>query len=133
MPRQASSFPTEFELEILKILWKSSPLPVSSIRDQLADAGRDTAHTSVITILNIMVTKGYVDKKKEGKTYQFWPIVSEDQISQLMVGDMVDRLFDGSAKRLALNVLDTESLERADLVELRKLINRKMRERQSDE
>lgn len=133
MPRQASSHPTEFELELLKILWEQAPLPVSEIRERLSAVGRENAHTSIITILNIMVGKGYVDRRKRGKSYQFWPVVTAEQVSQLMVGDVVKRLFDGSAKRLALNLIDTEDLERTELMELRRLINRKMREQQDDD
>ena len=80
MARPASEFPTEFELEILKVLWKSSPQTVRDIRDRMAEAGRDSAHTSVITMLNIMVDKGYLDKKKDGKSYLFWPVVSEPDV-----------------------------------------------------
>jgi len=128
MPRQASGHPTEFELEILKVLWRDSPLPVSAVRDHLAVAGRDSAHTSVITMLNIMVGKGYVDKSKEGKSYEYWPIVSEADISQAMIGDMVARLFDGSAKQLTLNLIANEDMQEDELIELRRLINRKVRE-----
>ena len=131
MPRNASNHPTEFELEILKLLWTNSPQTVSSIRDGLAGGGRKSAHTSVITILNIMVTKGYVKKRKLGKSYEYWPVVSESDVSQLMVGDMVNRLFDGSAKHMMLNLLDQEELTEEELVELRKLINRKVREQKS--
>ena len=128
MARPASEFPTEFELEILKVLWKSSPQTVRDIRDGMAESGRDSAHTSVITMLNIMVDKGYLDKKKDGKSYLYWPVVSEPDVSQRMLGDMVSRVFDGSAKRLVLNLIDGEEIEEQELLELRKLINRKVRE-----
>ena len=128
MARRASEHPTEFELEILKVLWRASPLTVRAIRDQLAEAGRDSAHTSVITMLNIMVEKDYLDKKKDGKSYLFWPIVTEEDVSQKMLGDMMTRVFDGSAKRLMLNLLDGEKIEHDELLELRKLINRSIRE-----
>jgi len=128
MARQASIFPTEFELEILKIVWTESPQTVSRIRKELAVAGRNSAHTSVITILNIMVEKEYLDKKKDGKSYLFWPIVSEADVSQKMLGDMVARVFGGSAKRLMLNLIDAEEIDESELLELRKLINQKVRE-----
>lgn len=128
MVRPASNHPTDFELEILKVLWKSAPRTVRDIRDELAKSGRDSAHTSVITILNIMVEKGYLDKKKDGKSYLFWPIVEEDNVSQKMLGDMVARVFDGSARNLMLNLIDGEEIEEAELLELRKLINQKVRE-----
>jgi len=129
MGRQPADHPTEFELAVLKVLWHDSPQTVREIREQLAKSGRENAHTSVITILNIMVDKGYLDKKKEGKVYRFWPIVQEEDVSQKMLGDMVSRVFDGSAKQLVLRLIDREDVDDEELRELRKLINRKMRER----
>lgn len=128
MARPASVHPTEFELEVLKVLWESSPLTVREIRDAMAKSGRDSAHTTVITMLNIMVDKKYVKKKKQGKGYLFWPVVSEENVSSKMLGDMVHRVFSGSAKSLILNLLDGENIEEAELKELRKRINQKMKE-----
>ena len=128
MARPASIHPTDFELEILKVLWNDSPQTVRDIRERLAKKGRDNAHTSVITMLNIMVDKGYLDKKKNGKSYLFWPIVSQADVSQKMLGDMVSRVFGGSAKSLVLNLIDGEEIEEQELLELRKLINQKVRE-----
>ena len=55
MARPGSEHPTELELEILKVLWDESPLPVREVRARLeAQAGRTLAHSSVITMLNIM-------------------------------------------------------------------------------
>ena len=128
MARPPSANPTEFELGILKIVWKSSPQTVREIRERLAERGHDSAHTSVITMLNIMVDKGYLDKKKNGKSYLFWPIVSQADVSQKMLGDMVSRVFDGSAKDLMLNLIEGEDIDEAELIELRKRINAKMKE-----
>lgn len=128
MARPASIHPTEFELEVLQVLWESSPLTVREIRDALAEAGRDSAHTTVITMLNIMVDKKYLKKKKQGKGYLFWHVVSEENVSTKMLGDMVNRVFSGSAKSLILNLLDGEDIEEDELKELRKRINQKMKE-----
>ena len=75
-----------------------------------------------------LLHKGYLDKKKDGKSYFYWPVVSEPDVSQRMLGDMVSRVFDGSAKRLVLNLIDGEEIEERELLELRKLINQKVRE-----
>ncbi len=128
MARPASVHPTEFELEVLKVLWESSPLTVREIRDAMAESGRDSAHTTVITMLNIMVQKKYLKKKKQGKGYLFWPVVTEERISSKMLGDMVARVFSGSAKSLILNLLDGENIHDDELKELRKRINQKMKE-----
>ncbi|MEL7500299.1 MAG: BlaI/MecI/CopY family transcriptional regulator [Planctomycetota bacterium] len=129
MPRQPSEYPTRLELEILKILWDADELTVRTIRQRLSDAGRDSAHTSVITILNIMVDKGYVAKRKDGKSYLFWAIVDEPNTMRAMLGDFVDRAFDGSPQLLVSNLLGDGNIEREELLELRKLINQTLKKR----
>lgn len=128
MARPASEYPTELELEMLKVLWNESPQMVSDIREQLAIAGRKMAHTTTITMLNIMVDKRYLKKKKDGKTFLYWPIVKEEDVSQRMLSDLVNRVFDGSTQRLVLNLIDGQAIDEEELIELRKLINQKVRE-----
>jgi BlaI family transcriptional regulator, penicillinase repressor len=128
MPRATSEKPTELELEILKVLWTQSPLVVRDIRDRLASAGRDIAHTSVITMLNIMVDKRYLKKRKVGKSFLYWPIVSERDATQKLLHDLMYRAFSGSAERLVLNLLDRDGVDEAELLALRQLINKKVRE-----
>lgn len=131
MSRPESEYPTELELDILKILWNESPLPVREVRARLQrEAGRPLAHSSVITMLNIMHRKGYLRRKKEGKAFLFAPRVEKDRVTGNMMRDLVSRVFDGSAKAMVLNLLDTAELNADELVELRKLIGRKAKEQQ---
>lgn len=125
MARNSSEHPTELELEILKILWGESPLPVRDVRDRLEHAGRPLAHSSVITMLNIMVRKGYLRRKKERNAFLFSPRVARNRVAGGIVGDILSRLFDGSASAMVLNLLETADLDGDDLDELRRLIARK--------
>ena len=115
MARPASIHPTELELLILKVLWQQAPRPVREIRDALADAGRELAHTSVITTLNIMVKKKYLRRKRDGNAFQFAPCVEREEVSHRMLGDVVDRVFDGSARAAMLSLLDAADVDRDEL------------------
>jgi BlaI family transcriptional regulator, penicillinase repressor len=132
MARPKSSHPTELELEILKILWQQSPLAVRDVRNGLAAAGRDLAHTSVITTLNVMVRKKYLRRSMQGNACRFAPRISREQASKRMLGDMVRRVFDGSIKAVVLSLFDGAELNPAELNELRRLIDEKAKERQDD-
>ncbi len=127
MARPASDYPTELELQILKILWEQSPLLVREIRKLLADTGRDIAHTSVITTLNTMVDKKTLKRTKQGKAFLYTPRVKREQVSQQMLGDVVDRVFDGSPTAVMLSLFGCADIDNDELKELRKMINRKMK------
>ncbi|MBN2580686.1 MAG: BlaI/MecI/CopY family transcriptional regulator [Pirellulales bacterium] len=128
MARPKSGHPTELELQILKVLWERSPLTVREVREGLAAAGRELAHTSVITTLNVMVRKQYLRSRREGKAYFYEPLVGREEASQRMLSDMVDRVFDGSAKALVLNLFDADEFDADELKDLRRLIQQKAKE-----
>jgi BlaI family penicillinase repressor len=127
MARPAAEQPTELELQILKILWEKSPQLVRDIRDELAKLGRDIAHTSVITTLNTMVKKRIVIRKREGNAFLFSPRITREQVSRSVLGDIVNRVFDGSAKAVLLGVFEQNDIDRGELKELRKLIDQRIK------
>lgn len=127
MAREASTHPTELELEILKVLWDTGPAPVRAVRDALAER-RALAYTSVMTVMNIMADKGYLRRTKSGNSYIYRPVLNREKTMNRMLGDLVDRLFEGSAASAAVQLLETSDLDDAELKALRALIRRKTRE-----
>ena len=131
MARSGSEYPTELELEILKVLWDESPLPVRDVRARLDErADRPLSHSSVITMLNIMVRKGYLRRRKEGKAFLFVPKVKKESVAGGIVGDLLSRVFNGSSSAMVMNLLETADLDADELAELRRLISRKEKEQQ---
>ena len=124
MARPTSRHPTELELEILKILWREGPLPGRGIRDALAET-RDLAYTSVMTIMKIMTEKKYARREKVGGNFIYYPRVTEKTVTQRMLRDIVDRVFDGSAAAVMLNLFQTADLDEQELKQLREIVNRK--------
>ncbi len=132
MARPGSDHPTQLELEILKVLWSESPLPVRDVQARLEEkAERPLAHSSVITILNIMVRKGYLKRRKEGKAFFFSPKIEKDAVSRRLVGDLLGRVFEGSATAMVLNLMESADLDADELARLRQLIERKAKEHKS--
>ena len=129
----AAENPTELELLILKVLWERSPLTARQIREVLAKRGRELAHTSVITMLQRMVDKGQLDQldPEVGKAFRFVPVLSEADVSGRMLGDLIDRVFDGSAEALMLSLFEVSDLDNDSLKSLRRAFNQKMREKNS--
>ena len=128
MARPPSRYPTELELQVLKILWRDGESSVMSVRDALAeDEDRDIARTSVVTTLNIMADKRLVHRRQRGRAYLFSAALTQEEVSRGMLGDLLDRVFDGSAEALLLNLLDSEHVNDEQHHALRRLINRKRR------
>ena len=132
MKRLNSDSPTDLELQLLKILWDDAPQTARQIREAMSNVGRELAHTSIITTLQKMVDKGQLRQLEPvvGKAFRFEPLVSEQSVSHGMLGDLVDKVFDGSAEAVMLGLFDVSDLDAEDLKRLRRLFNQKMREQQ---
>lgn len=129
MARPASRHPTELELLILKILWRQpSPLLARDVQDALAAEGRELAKTSVITTLNTMVDKRYLSRKKRGNSFLFSPRIDAATVSERVLSDVVDRVFDGSTSAVLLKLFDVRNIDSGELKELRRIIDQKLKE-----
>lgn len=128
MARPASKYPTELELQILKTLWQQSPLLARDVQARLAGEGRDLAKTSIITTLNTMVAKQYLSRRKQGNTYLFWPRITESQVGDRVLEDIVDRVFDGSTSAVLLKLFEVKDIDGDELKELRRIIDRRLKD-----
>lgn len=124
MARSKSKYPTELELEILKVLWKEGELSVREVRVFLAESGKVLAHTTLITMLNLMTEKKYVSRKPKANSYLFRPRVSQEDVSKGMASDLVARVFGGSTSALMLSLLDHETLSTDERSQLMALIEK---------
>ena len=105
-------------------------MTVREIRDSLAESGRDLAHTSVITTLGTMVDKDQLRKldPESGKAFRFEPRLQRHEVSSSMLGDLLDRLFDGSAEAVMQSLFDYKDLDEAEIKRLRRLLSQKLKE-----
>lgn len=127
------SIPSDLELLILKVLWQSesdgtSPLRVREIRDQLAKLGRDLAHTSVISTLNVMLEKRFVKRSTRKNAFLFAARVTSEMVQRSEIGKILDRVFDGSAENLMSALLKTDKLDSAAITEIKRMIDKSIRE-----
>ena len=122
MPRPPSQHPTDGELEILRVLWDRGPSSLSEICEALRK-GREVATTTVATMLRLMLDKDLVRRKPATRGHQWSAAVTQNATASSMVGKLVDGVFDGSASRLAVHLVEAGQLSTEELTELRKLID----------
>ena len=120
--KQPSRKPTDAELGILRILWSRGP---STVRDVATEMGREGAYTTVLKLLQIMTDKELVRRNESARTHIYEAAHSEAQMQQHLIGDLLDRAFDGSAATLVMRALSARRTSAKDLAEIRKLLNSK--------
>ena len=121
MPRKKSEHLTPLELEIMKVLWETGPASVQTVQEQLAGT---RAYTTVQTMLNVLHRKGKVTRLLVDKAYLYRPAVSRSQAIGLALGDVVDRMFGGSAESLVMSLVETKRLTPAKLSKLQKMLKK---------
>lgn len=110
---------TPLELEIMNILWEKGASNVQTVQQNLQ---RESAYTTVQTMLNVLYRKGKVKRTLKDRAYFYKPAVSRKQIISQTIGDMVERLFGGSAESLVMSLVETKHITPEKLSELNKLV-----------
>jgi BlaI family penicillinase repressor len=119
MARRKNEQLTPLELEIMHVLWEVGPSNVQTVQQNLK---RELAYTTVQTMLNILHRKGRVKRTLKDRAYFYRAAVSQRQIVSQALGDLVDRLFKGSAESLVMSLLETKHLTPQKLERLNKLL-----------
>jgi len=112
--------PTDAELAILRVLWARGP---STVREVAEEMGREGSYTTVLKILQIMADKGLVRRDEKSRTHVYEAADSEDTTQRQLVGDLLNRAFDGAAGKLVLRALEDGKVTPDELAEIRKLLN----------
>jgi len=125
MRKTKSAQLTPLELEIMQILWETGQSNVQVVQHKLK---RELAYTTVQTMLNILHRKGKVKRILKDRAYFYSATVSERKIIKQSLGDMINRLFGGSAESLVMSLVETKQLTPEKLAELHNLIGEKEKE-----
>lgn len=122
MARPKSNNPTDRELAILQILWEQGECTVKEVHTILNEQQK-LGYTSVLKIMQIMAEKGLVERDTSSFSHLYTAAQSQESTQQLMVGDLVERLFKGSAMELVASALSNQKASKEELEEIQKLID----------
>lgn len=116
------SKPTNAELAILRVLWARGP---STVREVARVMGREDTYTTILKLLQNMTDKRLVVRDESARTHVYAPARREDQTKRLLVADLIDRVFNGSAAQLVMQALAGAETSPKEIDEIRKLLDRK--------
>jgi predicted transcriptional regulator len=120
--------PTAAELEILRVLWTRGPSTVREVHDALQEK-KAMGYTSVLKFLQIMTTKGTVRRNESQRAHVYEACLPAEQTKRQLAGDMLQRVFEGSASQLMMHALAGRKASQAEIEELRRLLDEYERSR----
>ena len=122
MPKRDVPRPTDAELEILKVLWRRGACTVREVFEELTET-RGTVYTTVLKLMQIMAEKGLVKRDETARAHRYEASLEESETQSRLVGDLVRKAFDGSARKLVLHALSTERASAEELSEIRRVLD----------
>jgi predicted transcriptional regulator len=122
MPEAELPRPTDAELEILKVIWRRGPSTVREVFETLGES-KTTGYTTVLKLMQIMAEKRLVVRDESERAHRYTAAAREDETQRRLVGDLLRKAFDGSAKQLVLQALSTERASADELGEIRRLLD----------
>jgi predicted transcriptional regulator len=122
MAKRGTSRPTDAELAILRVLWRLGPSTVRRVQEAL-EASQPTGYTTALKLLQIMATKGLVDRDESQRSHVYRARSGEDEMQKQLVSDLMERAFGGSAQRLVMQALASKRSTPEELDAIRRLID----------
>jgi len=120
--------PTSSELEILRVLWLRGPSTVREVHEALSEK-KSLGYTTVLKLLQIMTAKGTVRRNETQRAHVYEACLPAEQTKRQIDGDMLQRVFEGSASQLMMHALAGSKASAEEISELRRLLDEYERSR----
>ncbi len=110
------------ELQIMKVVWENGKATVHDVKDALGQ-GRKPAYSTILTMMRKLEVKGYLKHDIDDRTFIYHPTISRQDVRHGILGDILDRLFEGSPSLLLNSLVEQNRISEKELHEIQKLIN----------
>lgn len=121
MARTKSATLTEAELRIMNVLWEKGSGTIHELLQALPEKPA-LAYNSVLTIVRILETKGYIQHVKDKRAHIYMPKIDRKNATRFEVHHLVSRFFGNSHEKLLLNILEEQSIDAEEMARLRQLL-----------
>ena len=115
-------FPTDRELEALKVLWEKGQATVRDVWRVLSAAEPELAYTTALSLMQVLEQKGLVSHRAEGKTYVYFAQVERKNVFERLASRFLERVFDGAVDEYLVHALKGKRPSDEKLDRLERLI-----------
>ena len=116
----ATVLPTSAEIDILAVLWRLGTATVREVHDEL---GKDNSYTTTLKQMQVMTEKGLIMRGERFGSHVYEASVPKEKTQQQIAGDVLRRVFGGSARSLVMGALAAQPASRGELDEIRVLLD----------
>jgi BlaI family penicillinase repressor len=109
------------ELQIMKVVWEKGKATVYDVKEALGK-GRKPAYSTILTMMRKIEAKGYLEHEMENRTYIYHATISRKDVQHSVLGDILDRLFEGSPSLLMNSLVEHKGINEKELQQIKRLI-----------
>lgn len=117
---------SDSEWEIMKVIWKRNPITAEEIIASLAER-KDWSPQTIKTFINRLLKKGAIGHEKSGRSYVYYPSVSEKECVLAKSKSFIERVYDGAAAMFFVNFLEEKTLSEKEITKLQNILENKKR------
>lgn len=123
--QQTPPLPTGTELEILQLLWENGPSNVRQVLLAMRNRRRkQVGYTTALKMLQVMTEKGLVGRDETIRPQLYSAHLPREHTQRLLVTDLLERGFGGSAKQLVMQALAIRASSESELAEVEEILKR---------
>ena len=116
--------PTEAELAILRVLWSNGASTVRTVHELLGGDSR-TRYTTTLKQLQVMTDKELVNRDESQRSHVYTAAVEEQVTEQSLVAQFLQRVLGGSARKMVMHALDSDTVSDEELNEIKQMLQRR--------
>jgi BlaI family penicillinase repressor len=126
MPKKEGNLPRlgRLETRIMNVVWDRGSATVHDVRDALG-RGKKPAYSTVLTMMRSLEGKGFLEHDVHDRKYVYRALIDQQHVRRNVLGDLVQRLFDGSPALLVNSLLAQEGISEAEVAEIRRLLRKR--------
>jgi len=113
------------EEQIMNYLWKLDTAFMKDLLEQFPEP--KPAATTVATLLKRILDKGYIAYKLNGRSREYYPLISKNDYFSTHVNGLIKNFFNNSASQFASFFTQETDLSKKELEELRNIIDQQIK------
>lgn len=114
---------SEAEWEVMKVFWSATAKATANEVIEKLGENTDWKPATIKSLINRLLKKNALGYEQEGKTYLYYPLVSEEECIRAESNSFLQRLYGGSLKPMFVNFLKQEKLSTEEVEELKKILD----------
>lgn len=114
---------SEAEFQVMKILWNLNKATSSEIVEKLSKTS-DWKPKTIHTLITRLVGKNAIYSEKiDGKSYMYYPKVTEEEYKSYANKSFIQKLYNGSLSLMLSSFIKQQKLSKEDIEELKKFLD----------